>query len=214
MANIMFKVCVCEFLMLVFTNIKWMLSDSHGGMLISILKIINGLFIFLSTIEFIAAIDIHGNNKKNSVVDVVSAIITMSIYQLSMMLLVNFINYVLFTTMSVFINFFILTIYHSFYVHNNLWQKKGIKINTRVDIYEHRWAYYGGFGILPTIIYMYSHNIYVASLYNIYLFALITTPFYLTEPVLLHYPKINMKVFAYVCEWIVYLASQMLPIKK
>jgi hypothetical protein len=208
MANIMFKVCVCEILMLIAINVISMFSSSQdGGLVIYALKIINGVFIFLSTAEFIGTIDIVDNNKKGTVIDIVSTIMTMSIYQLSMMLLVNFINYVLFSTASIVINFFILTIYHSFYAYNNLWQKKGIKISARVNIYECRWAYYAGLGILPTIIYLNSYNIYIASLYNLYLFLLIMVPFYVKEPAILIYPKINLKVFTYVCEWMIYLVT-------
>lgn len=214
MPNIIFKVCICEILMLFAINmIRIFLQD--GGIIVYVLKIVNGLFIFLSTIEFISAIDIpNNNNKKGEVIDIISTIITMSIYQLSMMLVISFVNYILFSNVSIIINFFILTIYHSFYAFNNLWQKKGIKINVRVDIYESRWAYYGGFGIIPTIIYLYSYNIYVASLYNLYLFMLIMIPFYVVEPVIENYPKINLKVFTYVCKWIIYLMRCAIPIKK
>jgi len=205
--KIMLKICVAEFFVLVFTHLMiFLTSYQDGGIITTFIKMINGLFIFLSTIEFISAIDTP-NNSKNKVIDVVSTIVTMSVYQISMMILVSIINYLLFSV-SFILNYFILAIYYSFYSYNNLWQKKGINVKSRINMYECRWAYYVGYGTLPTIIYLCSYNIYLASLRDLYLFISIIIPFYVMEPIEKYtYPKINMKIFIYVCEWMMYVIN-------
>ena len=151
------------------------------------------------------------SNNEMPVLDLISLAITMSLYNIVIYLTTNLINlffheriYIL----AIMLNFIILTIYHSFYCFNNLWQYKKIEMAYRIDMHEKLWAYYMGYGTIATIIYLYVNNFYVMGLYNLYMTICISMPF-MIEPRYPsktknypNYPSINLVIFSYIVGYI------------
>lgn len=138
----------------------------------------------------------------------ISLAITMSIYNLIIYLtttLVNLIFHDRFFWLANIINFLTLTIYHSFYCFNNLWQHKKIEIFYRIDMHEKLWPYYMGYGSVATLLYLYSDNVIVLGLYNLYMILCISLPFFL-EPIFpkkeISYPPIKLKIFSHLLGFI------------
>lgn len=196
--GVIVKMCFTELLMTLF--IYCVGSDGWTSWSLTCLaKFTATIYAFLNTIEFISAIEIKNvRPNKSSPLDTACEIVTMFAYQFSMTVLVTIINSILFYPASYVVNFFVLLIYHSFYSYNNLWQKKGISVNARIETYECHWAHFFGFGTIPTALYLCNQHV----VYNLYLFLYISIPFYLPDlDSKYNYPKINMKIFAYMCEW-------------
>lgn len=196
--GIIAKMCLVELVMMLFTHCIGHDGWTNWG-LTCLVKFVVTAYAFLNTIEFVGAIEMKNVKlKKTSPLDTASEIVTMFAYQFSMTAVVIVINRVLFYPASYIANFFVLLIYHSFYSYNNLWQKKGTSVNARIETYEWHWAYFFGFGMMPTMLYICDQYV----VYNLYLFLHISIPFYLPDLDNTHkYPKINMKIFAYICEW-------------
>lgn len=141
---------------------------------------------------------------ETSALDTVSLAITMSIYNLMIYYtttIIDFIIYDKFYLLAFFIKLLILTIYHSFYCFNNLWQYKKIKMRYRIDMHEKLWAYYVGFGTLSTIIYLFIDYPFIFALYNVYMAFAIILPFMILEKYpsvsQISYPSINLTIFSY-----------------
>ena len=155
-------------------------------------------------------------SKSVSLLDLLSITITMTIYQSVMYITTTLINLVFYERLYLFailINFFILTIYHSFYCFNNLWQFKKIDMIYRIDIHEKLWPYYIGYGILPTIIYLYSSNSYIFGIYNLYMTLLISLPFLLKIKYPknnMNYPPINLTIFSYITSFVFMISKKIL----
>lgn len=139
-----------------------------------------------------------------SLLDTITLTIAMFIYQTVIYLTVELVNFILHDRiylLAIVLNFFILTIYHSFYCYNNLWQYKKIEIFHRIDMHEKLWPYYLGYGTIATIMYYYISSPYVLGLYNLYMTVIIAIPF-LTEirfpPKESLYPKINLIIFSHI----------------
>ena len=95
------------------------------------------------------------------------------------------------------INICELTIYHSFYCFNNLWQCERKLIKSRIIQYEKLWPYYMGYGFVAALIYCMTHKMIWVGVYNIYMSYLIMVPFIIQkyQPCENSYPKINMHIF-------------------
>ena len=141
--------------------------------------------------------------------DIVSLIITTSIYNSVMYLTNMIINYILlskFYWLSTILNFALTSIYHSFYCFNNLWQYKKLNMKYRIDIHEKIWPYYLGYGTVATFLLYWSNIYWVLMIYNIYLSIIMILPF-LTKPVYpnrtMNYFSINLSIFSYVMKLII-----------
>ena len=128
--------------------------------------------------------------------------LTMTLYQLTTIITIGIIDFTigLFNVkFSYVIKFFLLSMYHAIFVHNNLWQNMGLSITVRIDIYQKMWPYYLGYGIIPSILYMQS-NILIKGIYNIYIGILISISM-LNRAVLptskIVIPKITLKFIEY-----------------
>ncbi len=181
-----------------------------------ILKLFSAVYHLIHYTDLVNIISIHASKATNSftVIETVTLAITMSIYQIVIYIttgLINFIFHDRIYIVSVILNFFILTIYHSFYCHNNLWQYKKIEMFHRIDIHEKLWPYYFGYGMVATIIYFYTANMYILCIYNLYLALLLILPFVLPTKLppsgVITYPKINLIIFSYLTGWICAVAK-------
>ena len=169
-------------------------------------SIFNTLFHLLHYMDLVNIVSTYSSKSKSGLqqLELTSLAVTMSIYQIVIYLttsLVNLLFYDKFYFISIFINFVILAVYHSFYCYNNLWQYHKIDIAYRIDMHEKLWPYYLGYGTISTIIYLFSSKQYVMGIYNIYLVFGITLPFLLTTKYPkkeIQYPHIKMRIFSYI----------------
>lgn len=170
------------------------------------INIFSTLFHIFHYIDLMRMISIYTSKTSNTttVVDTISLTITMFIYQIVIYfinMLINIIFHDRLYVLAISLNIIILTIYHSFYCFNNLWQYKKIEIFYRIDMHEKLWPYYIGYGFLPTLIYFYVSNPFVLGIYNLYMVLVIALPF-LIEPIypkkVMPYPSINLMIFSYI----------------
>lgn len=161
------------------------------------------LFNYLTLINTIPCEPIDPN-AKSTIIDSYSLAITMTVYNFVVYFTNYIVNYIFHYRMyvvAILINFSIITMYHSFYCFNNLWQRKRISEFHRIDMCEKLWPYYVGYGIVPSIIYMYTNYRYVLGLYNIYITLIICFPFYLKIKIptkIPAYPNINLNIISYI----------------
>lgn len=185
--------------------------------------------IFIHTIIYIefanAFNSINGSKKIKSTkqdgtfVDTITITIMMGIYQLVVYCSTAVVNFVFadsFYLFGLFLTFGILTIYHSLYSYNNLWQKINLDISRRVNVHEIRWAYFLGYGLIATVVYTYTTNAYILAIYNIYMAMLLSIPlllpfdfdfYFITIPT---YFKINLTVFSYIIGWIFRISKKII----
>jgi hypothetical protein len=135
------------------------------------------------------------------IIDIISLGITMSIYGSVICFATEIINIVFnFYSVKYIINFFLLSIYHSLYCFNGVWQYYQISITTRIDIHERLWPYYLGYGTIATLIYLNTNIYWMYAVYNIYCGIIIMIPF-LQKPYLprkkKYYFSINLSIFSY-----------------
>lgn len=200
----------------------------HG--LVTVLKypinLVSALYHLLNYMDLLTMISVKASKNSNKLpfLDVISLPITTLIYQFVIFLTTQIINLVLDDSLhnfAFFCNFIFLSIYHSFYCYNNLWQYLKIDISRRIDMHEKLWPYYIGYGTVATLIYLYSDNQIVLGFYNIYLSFVISLPFLLkTRYPSSHtgasvYPKkeqryfaINLSIFSYITSCIIYLSRR------
>lgn len=174
------------------------------------LNLVSNLFHLIHFMDLIMAMSNHRTfnrgpkyNTRNRIdpMDLLSVGITMSVYSMIIYLTTEIIAYAFstFSIAAIIINTVILSIYHSFYCFNNLWQNLSISPNTRIDMHEKLWPLYMMYGLLPTIIYFKTSSPLFYGLYNILMMFQMMIPF-LIKPVFPKknsYPKINMTVFSY-----------------
>lgn len=210
--RLIYKICMYNFLLHFLPTIIFNALEIITGIsFVTFLNIINypigvfsALFHLFHYIELIDNVSNYMPKTSNTInaIDSITLAITMSIYQIIIYLTTTFINFIMHDRLyflAIFLNFFILTIYHSFYCFNNLWQYRKIDMIYRIDMYEKLWPYYTGYGFFSTILYLYSNNMFVLGTYNIYIAILISLPFlldrkYPTEK--MPYPKINLIIFS------------------
>jgi hypothetical protein len=216
-----FKIFKYHCLLLIFIQIiiDLYISQYVCYWILHLVKIINLIFYFLNCTEFQLCIinDMklsENSHKSKSILELSSMIITMVIYQLSILITNIIINYLFFESMYLvyFIsNYLALTIYHSFYCHNNVWQKNNVDLSKRINMFEIKWPYYFGFGTISAILYTYSNtNMYILGIYNMYMLLIICIPFLgfsmnYVNNLQTTYPKIDLSIFAYISEWIIRL---------
>lgn len=193
--------------------------DFMINIITSSLNIFSSFFHLLHYMDLINIVSKNASkvNKNGKTIDFISLAITMSLYQIIMYMTTNFVYFIFsekFYYLSLIINFFILSIYHSFYCFNNLWQFMGIDIFYRIDIHERLWAYYLGYGILATIISLFLKNQIFTAIYNIYMIIIISIPFLvdIKYPNLKEYtyPRINLFVFSYVLGFFYYFLKNVI----
>lgn len=179
-----------------------------------IIGIISGVFHLFCFIDLIDIVCTYTNRwrKKYNKLDPISLTILMFIYQLSIYFIVEIIDllfYTQFGMLTTIIKFGVLTIYHSFHCFNNLWHYKKIDIHHRIDFYEKMWAYYVGYGIILSIIYLYCNYIPIIGLYNICTSVTIIIPFIVKSRYpnngTTTYPKINLRLFSIVMGYVGYI---------
>lgn len=180
------------------------------------INIFSILFHLLHHMDLLNMVCIYGSKSSNSIgpFDLFGLSVVVSIYQLVIYFTIATVNlffYDKFYLLMYCFNFIILTIYHSFYCFNNLWQYKKIKISHRIDIHEKLWPYYIGYGTIATIIYLnvnYYRNesfkldyLFFLGIYNMYITILLSIPFLIKT----EYPKqnmlyfnINLSIFSYI----------------
>lgn len=159
------------------------------------------------------------SDKNATFTDMITIIIMMAIYQLVVYASTGLISFVMednkLYPLGIFLNFIILTVYHSLYSYNNLWQKHGATIINRITSHEVRWPYFLGYGLIATIIYGYSTNPYIMVIYNMYMATLISIPllipfdfdyFFVKKPT---YGKINLSIFSFAIAKMFYYAKQL-----
>lgn len=164
---------------------------------------------------------IKSTKQEGTFVDTITITIMMAIYQLVVYFstaVVNFIFEDKFYLFGLFLTFGILTIYHSLYSYNNLWQKIDLDISRRVNVHEIRWAYFLGYGLIATIVYIYTTNAYILAIYNMYMAMLLSIPllqpfdfnfYFVDKPI---YFKINLTVFSYIIGWIFRISKKIIEI--
>ena len=165
---------------------------------------ISSIFHVLHFIDLINAVNVYARSTANSasISELISLAIMMAMYQTMITLTVVILDYV--TSDLIWIPMFIikviiLSVYHSFYCYNNLWQYKKIGMILRVDMHEKLWPYYVGYGTFATLIYIFTNHPITFCFYNIYNIVIISIPFMIepkyppSEP---KYPSINLKIFA------------------
>ena len=147
-------------------------------------------------------------NNREGTMNQLSLTITISIYQLVIFLTTTIINLIFYDRiylLAIILNLLILSIYHSFYCFNNLWQYKKIKMFHRIDMHEKLWPYYIGYGTIVAILYMYIGNPIILGIYNLYMILIISVPF-LMDPIYpgknISYPSINLTIFSYIIGYI------------
>ncbi|AZL89533.1 etoposide-induced protein 2.4 [Megavirus baoshan] len=173
------------------------------------IDILSCFFHVLQYIDLISCINKYTTrpttNKNN--MNYLSLSITMTIYQLVIFITTiildfffkNKLNY-----LSAVLKIFILSIYHSFYCFNNLWQYKQITLYHRIDIHEKLWPYHLGFGFFATIIYVFNNNYWISGVYNIYMSILVCMPFINKTKYpnkLMEYKSINLKPFLLIIKY-------------
>ena len=150
----------------------------------------------------------HKTINSTSLMDNITLMITISIYQLAIYLSTEIINLIFnqnLKCVAISINFFILTIYHSFCFYNNLWQKVNIQLQNRINIFETKWPYYIGYGTTSTLLYISSYNKFVFMLYKVNTIFVLILPFVISSKKVRgsetkienKYPKINLSIFSY-----------------
>jgi hypothetical protein len=149
--------------------------------------------------------------------DSITVVIMMAIYQLVVFFSTKIISLVLgntFYMLGLLINFIILTIYHSLYAYNNLWQVLCIDINQRITIHEKRWAYFLGYGLPATVLYALASDGYIMAIYNIYIGIILSIPllmkfdydFYFGQNI--PYFKIDLSLFSVLIMWVFKLVKK------
>ena len=178
--------------------------------------------IFIHTITYIelaSALSSVTKNKKiksnGTFVDSITIIIMMTIYQLVVYLSTKIISMILADNLYIFgliINFVILIIYHSLYTYNNLWQAIGLNITRRISIHETQWAYFLGYGLIATSMYVYTVNAYMLAIYNIYMAMLLSIPLLrdFDFKVTPKYFKINLSFFSFIIKQIFNLSKKLI----
>jgi hypothetical protein len=169
------------------------------------INIFSILFHLLHYIDLVNMVCIYSskNFRIDNTENGLTLAITMFIYQLVIYLTTSIISIIFNGRMhmiAILINFTILTIYHSFYCFNNLWQYKKVGMFHRIDMHEKLWPYYVGYGIFTTIIYLHIKNPIMLGIYNLYMVLLISVPFMIKTRYpnsVMSYPKINLKIFSY-----------------
>lgn len=170
---------------------------------------INIIGIFYYLLRHIDIVNIMGEydqkaTKKLDLPNLITLTIIISIYQFSIYFTIILINLIIYDRNKIVyfvVNFIILTIYHSFYLFNNMWHQKRIDIAHRISIYEKLWPYYMGFGTISTILYLNIHSPITLVSYNLYMIFAISIPFLVKEKVYDEnndYPRINLVIFSYI----------------
>jgi hypothetical protein len=198
----------------------------------TLLYYINYLINFMSMfMHMIIYLEIFGTFNKfslipksklsNPITDSITITIIMTIYQLAVYLMTKIINFIFGNQnlyfISLIINFVILTIYHTIYSHNNLWQVLNLNLIQRINIHETRWAYFLGYGSIITVMYNYTYNPYILAIYNVYITNLLFIP--LLKKINfqnnnISYPKLNLSIFSYIISWIFSIIRQLLKLIK
>ncbi|AAV50484.1 putative etoposide-induced protein 2.4 [Acanthamoeba castellanii mimivirus] len=166
-------------------------------------NVISGLFHLLYFIDLIDIVCVYTKklNRPISKLDSIGLAIVSFVYQLSMYIIMELIDMMLYKKLDVvsyLIKFIILTLYHSFCCFNNLWHYKNIDIHHRISLHEKLWAYYLGYGTIASLMYIYSNHPLMIYTYNIYMSILIILPFMIKTkyPKKQAYPSINLKIFS------------------
>jgi hypothetical protein len=186
------------------------------------INIFSSLFHLLHYFDLVNMVCFYSikTSKSAPVLDMLSLTITLTIYQLVIYLtttLVNLMFHDRLYLLALCLNFVILTIYHSFYCFNNLWQYKKIDMFYRIDMHEKIWPYYIGYGVISTIIYLHIDNPYMLSFYNLYMALLISLPFLLEVKYpkkIMDYPSINLTIFSYIIGFVFVISKYILSIFK
>lgn len=186
-----------------------------------LINLFSGIFHVIHFIDLISIISVTKSKNKKflPMIDVISLAITMSIYQIVIYLtteLIKFIFHERINSLAIVLNFIILTMYHSFYCFNGLWQCLRIPMLNRIDIHEKLWPYHIGYGMISTIIYLNSGSPYILGIYNLCVSLIISLPFLIKvryPPKIQSYPKINLFIFSFVIGRIVLLAKKIIGIK-
>ena len=178
------------------------------------INIASALFHILLYMDVVNIISVNVARNSNSIpmLDLISWGITTLIYQLVIFLTTEIIDIVFSNSLyhlAFIFNFICLSIYHSFYCYNNLWQYRKILISNRIDMHEKLWPYYTGYGTISTFMYLNNNRQYVVGLYNMYTVLAITLPFMLKVKYPKkenEYPPINLKIFSYITKCIIDLS--------
>lgn len=204
--KLMCKICKYNFLMHLLPFVFGSLFDIYFFHILKIpINIFSMFFHLVHYLDLISIASTYSQKTYNSsnALDSISLAITMTIYNLMIYfttMLIDIIFYNNFYIIAMVIKFLILTIYHSFYCFDNLWQHKKIKMVYRVDMHEKLWPYYMGYGTLATVLFIYTPHPAILIIYNLYMMFAITLPFILVEKYPktkeLTYPSINISVFS------------------
>lgn len=185
------------------------------------LSIFSFVFHIIHYTDLVRTVSINSSKTVNTVslIDTICIAVTMIVYQMVIYLLSIVFSYIFvgnFYFLAVLLNFLLLTIYHSFFCFNNLWNYKKIEISRRIDIVEKMWPLYIAYGTIVTIIYLYSTNNYMKYIYNTYSILIISVPF-LYKPIYptrnMPYPKINLRIFSNITNILIYFCNYLLGIQ-
>ncbi|AGF85513.1 hypothetical protein QJ854_gp269 [Moumouvirus goulette] len=163
--------------------------------------ILSCFFHILQYIDIISSIGKYNKiSSSTNNMNYLTLSITMAVYQFVILLTLILIDLVgkNIIFMTVILKILILSTYHSFYYFNNLWQYKRVTLYHRIDIHEKLWVYYLGFGMISSILYIFTDTYWLIFIYNLYTSILICLPFitktkYPTFP--MKYPSVNLKIF-------------------
>jgi hypothetical protein len=141
----------------------------------------------------------------------ISLLIIVFFYQLCMIVFIYLSNFIFeYGYLSYGINFFMLTLYHSMYTYNALWQYAGTKLEERIFVHERKWGYFFGYGILGSLLYMSTEMYINTMIYNIFIAHLLFIPFVRGKYIdtTNSYPPISLSFFSFILKKTVELLSR------
>lgn len=210
--GITLKICKHNFIMYILPLLTchfiwWMFGISLHEIFKLANYAVNTFSILFHSVHYFQLTKVLCSLKKSSnqsyILDKTSLTVTMAIYTVAIYATSVFIDIIInekYWLLGFFIKFFILTIYHSFYCFNNLWEYNNIAMGYRIDMQERLWPYYIGYGTFSTIIYFFTDNPMILFFYNIYMILVISLPFMIKKkyPNLNNpsYPSISLTVFS------------------
>ena len=151
------------------------------------------------TIHYIGISNVISRQGKSN--NLFEMIVIILIYQSTIFAyykLINFLLIIHFYYLTILLDLIILSFYHSFYFYSNYWQQHNVSINTQIYIYETYWPYYLGYGFVASVLYIMSNNVFIHTLYNLYIInAIILSQMSVKIPhknYTKKYPKINLQI--------------------
>lgn len=189
LCKLFIKILLFNYLLILTSNLPFL----------CMLKILSVIFHILHYMDLLNILskNIESDNKSIDVLDKISINCVLIIYQMIVYLISYLILLFNDSYILLFFNLLLMILYHVIFLLNSLWNIHNVTINMRTYMLENRWAYHIGYCIIPTVLYLYSENIVVYCIYNIYLAMSMCIVYNMVYNIQNEYPKINLSVFSY-----------------